>query len=88
MSQIVRATDNSDWRSDLNPLKKQSSEISRHPHASVGRRVPWEISGVHPDCRAEFHKVRHGCGFIMVTPRYRSAGSRTGVDHSAGSVDD
>ena len=66
MSQIVRATDNRDWSSDLNPLKKQSSEISRHPHASVGRRVSWEVSGVHPDSRAEFHKVRHGRGFIMV----------------------
>ena len=26
MSQIVRATDDRDWSSDLNPLKKQSSE--------------------------------------------------------------
>jgi hypothetical protein len=68
-SQIVRATDDRDWSSDLNPLKKQSSEISRHPHASVGRRVSWEVSGVHPNCRAEFHEVRHRRGSIMATPR-------------------
>lgn len=87
-SQIVGATDNSDWRSNVDLLKKLDSEISRHPHASVRRWVSWKVSSMHPDRRAEFHKVRHGRGFIMVTPMYRSAGSRIGVHHSAGSVDD
>jgi len=36
-SQIVRAADDRDWCSNVDPPEKHGSEISRHPHASVGR---------------------------------------------------
>jgi len=61
----VRAADDRDWRSNLDPLEKQDSEISRHPHASVGRGISWKVTGVHPNRRAEFHEVRHRRGPIM-----------------------
>jgi hypothetical protein len=58
----VRGADNRDWCSDLDPLEKQSSEIARHPHASVGRGISWKVTGVHPNCRAEFHEYGIGAG--------------------------
>jgi hypothetical protein len=65
-----------DWRSNLHPLEKQGSEISRHPHASVGRGISWKVTGVHSNGRAEFHEVRHRCGSIRATLGYIAAGSR------------
>jgi hypothetical protein len=84
----VRRADNRDGRADSDPLKKQGSGISGHPYASVGRRISWEISSVHPNRRAELHEVRHRRGLIMITPAYVGAGSRIWVNHSSISVDD
>ena len=53
---------------NLDSLEKQGSEISRHPHASVGRGISWKVTGVHPNRPAEFHEVRHRRGLIMAAP--------------------
>jgi len=57
-SQVVRAADGRHWRPNLDSLEKQRSEISRIPHASVGRGISW-VTGVHPNRSSEFHEVRH-----------------------------
>jgi hypothetical protein len=38
-TQVVHAANDRDPRSNLDALEKKSSEISRHPHASVGRGI-------------------------------------------------
>ena len=87
-SQVLRAADDRDWCSDLDPLEKHGGEISRHPHACVGRGISGKVTGVHPYRRAEFHEVRHRRGLIMAARGYMAAGSRIRVNYSSVSVDD
>ena len=58
-SQVVPAADDRHWRPNLDSLEKQRGEISRIPHASVGRGISWKVTGVHPNRWSEFHEVRH-----------------------------
>jgi tRNA(His) 5'-end guanylyltransferase len=54
-SEVLRAANDRDWRASMDPLIKQRSGVSRHPHTPVGRWIPWKVTGVHPNRRAEFH---------------------------------
>jgi hypothetical protein len=87
VTQVVCASNDSHGRSGWDSLEKQDGKIARHPHASVGRGISRQVTGVHPNSRAEFHEVRHRRGFIVAAPRYITAGSGIRVDHSSVSVD-
>ena len=54
----------------MDPFEKPCREISRHPHASVGCRIPRKKAGMHANRLAEFHVVRHWRGLIMETAWY------------------
>jgi hypothetical protein len=57
-SQVVRAADDRDWRSNLGSLEKQGSEISRHPHASVKRGIRWKVTDAH----SNRNSMKYGIG--------------------------
>jgi hypothetical protein len=61
----MRAPEDRYPRSNVDLLEKHGSEVSRHPHAHVGSGIPWKVTCVHPNSRAEFHEVRHRRGPIV-----------------------
>ena len=69
-------------------LAQTRRNVRTAPHASVGCGIPWQVTCVHSNRRAEFHVVRHRRGSIMAARGYMAAGSRIYVDHSSGSTDD
>jgi hypothetical protein len=87
-SQVLRAAANRHRSSKMDPFEKPCPEVSRHPHAPVGRRIPWKKAGVHANRLAEFHVVRHWRGLIMETTRNVSAGSCVGYCDPAQTIDD
>ncbi len=46
-SQVLCATGNRYRSAKMDSFKKLCREVSRHAHAPVGRRIPWEVTGVH-----------------------------------------
>jgi hypothetical protein len=64
----------------LDSLEKQGSEISRHPHASVGRGISWKVTGVHPNLSR-----RSACLLYFYPRLYSPTGvsSKMHVDHRA-----
>ena len=72
---------NGDRRAYGKGLEEGDSVFFRHSHASVGRRIAWEISCVHADSGCEFHEIVHGgidktgagrCGHINVGVHHHS----------------
>jgi hypothetical protein len=87
-SQVLRAAGNRHRSSKMDPFEKPCREISRHPHASVGRRIPRKKAGMHANRLAEFHVVRHWRGLIIETAWYVGAGSCVGHGDPARTIDD
>ena len=56
----------------MDPFEKPCCEVSRHPHAPVGRGIPRQKTGMHAYCLAEFHVVRHWRRLIVETMWYSS----------------
>ena len=87
-SQVLRAAGDRHRSSKMDPFETPRREVSRHPHAPVRRGIPWKITGMHANCLAEFHVVRHWRGFIMETTWYAGAGSCVGCCYPARTIDD
>jgi hypothetical protein len=86
--QVLRAADYCHWSLKMDPFEKQCGDISRHPHAPVGRRIPWKITGMHANFLPEFHVVRHWCGSIVETTWDVGAGSCVGGSDPTQTIDD
>ena len=87
-SQVLRAADDRHRSSKMDPFEKPCREVSRHPHASVGRGIPWKKAGMHANRLAEFHVVRHWRRLIMETTWYVAAGRCVGNCDPARTIDD
>jgi hypothetical protein len=87
-SQVLRVAGDRHRSSKLDPFKKPRREVSRHPDAPVGRRIPWKKTGMHAYCLAEFHVVQHWRGLLVETIWYISAGSCVGCCDPARTIDD
>jgi len=86
-SQVLRVAFDFYRSSNIDPFEKPFREVSRHPHAAVGGGIPRKITGMHANCLAEFHVVRHWRGLIMGTRWYVGAGSCIRICHPARTID-
>src|SRR5260370_39228619 len=86
-SQVLRAALDRYPSSNIDPFEKPFREVSRHPHAAVGCRIPGKITGMHADRLAEFHVEWHWRGLIVGTRWYVGARSCIRICHPARTID-
>src|SRR6266853_6026142 len=66
---ISRAADDFHRGANLHSGKKLCSKVFGHSHTTVRRRETWQITGMHSEILAEFHKVGHRSRLVVTTWR-------------------
>lgn len=68
---------------DSHDRKKFGCKVPGHSNTTVRCRVARQITPMHPDASAEFHKVRHRSGDIVTSRRDVRAWRRVWIDYPA-----